>query len=219
MVKANVFFGTRPTTQLAALDLTEEDLRGAIQQGLDYFADCTGFDPPSGPGFMMWAKANARLRESLAARGWTPNDDYNYPTCIHPSGEWAITVVSGDANTGRPYDPASKWPKGRATRRVVRQNRDQLSLSDLDPVEFPPLPAVAIDRESMFTWMLLYYLDEDTHEVRMELSLPEGFDEARRVSQWNQRYPLTALAYQSHPEVAQATDESYEAPVERRAQL
>src|SRR4051812_10109470 len=83
-------------TRLAALGLSEEQMRHAIDRGVAERRSCTRFDPPSYPGIVQWARTHRALRESLVPDGWEANDAGNFSTVISPDQLSAITISTGN---------------------------------------------------------------------------------------------------------------------------
>ncbi len=172
-------------TRLAGLDLGEADLVRAVQDAFAEAFDCTTHDPPSMAGFIAWGKTVRYLRDRLVPRGWTPANDRNYSTVVHPTGSIAIAVASGDANTGvASRVPSTQYEKGPATTDAVLTN--QMTLGDLVP-SFPVHPSATQ------TWLLLHHFDETNEEIRMELSLPDGISEGGHVTSWRERLLLSPV--------------------------
>src|SRR2546425_1120326 len=86
--------------RLALLDLNEDLLQEVIAYGMRYVLECTENDPAGTAGYLAWAKINRALRDKLLPRGWTKNNDQNYPRTAHPSRGFSIAVVGGDVSTG-----------------------------------------------------------------------------------------------------------------------
>lgn len=173
-------------SRLADLGLEEDDLWAAIQFGVAEASRSTDSEPTNAPGFIRWAKTTGKLRELLTIRGWTRRDEANYPTALGPDGKVAVAVVSGDANTGTEHDPQSRQPHGSATEHVI--NRNQLQFADFHPT-MPRPDHQGADQ----TWCLVYYEDEETGEVRAELSIPIRMNADGRVGGqggWQERLIL-----------------------------
>lgn len=175
------------TTRLHALGLDEERILEAVRRGLTARQTCTPFDPPSFPGYLQWAQTHRALRELLVGRGWTPDDSRNFSRVVSPDATVAITVATGDENTGTIglNEPHTKYPKGSQTDLAIEVNVEQLTIWPTDVA--PP----AGRRSRQATWMLL--VATTRHEVRSELSCPSGQDESGRVVAWSDRIPLPPI--------------------------
>lgn len=151
-------------------------------------------DPPSFHGVTAWARGLRGLREILSNSGWTKDDSGNYSTVVSPDKSLAITVATGDKETGV-YDPARplaspkfKHPKNNMTRAAVNRNAVVLYL-------FPEMAADARAEaeeqeaaEKRITWMLLKRREGD--KVFAELSLASKFSDGGQVSWWEHRIIL-----------------------------
>ena len=118
-------------TQLAALGMTEECVREAVEAGVADRRGCTPFDPPCFRGVKQWATTIRTLRELLAPKQWTSEDPANFSVVVSPDRAVAIAVTSGDCRTGiaGTPEPATKYPKGAKAEAAVRKN-SQLPLWD-----------------------------------------------------------------------------------------
>ena len=179
--------------RLAALGLTEAVLRDALMNGLQHASACTRHDPPTMAGNLVWGKTNRHMRDVLVTDGWLANNTRNYPTTVHPEGNWQIAVSSGDEGTGvkrlsRP--PRTKNPKGPATKEAAERNSKQM-------VMFPELdePLSPLEETTpAHTWVLLYHLDRHRKLLRCELSLPKSVGIDGRIDDWLDRLILRPIS-------------------------
>jgi hypothetical protein len=179
--------------ELAVLGLTPEILYESIEFGESYRALCTPNDPPSFHGVTAWARSLRGLRESLSHLGWTKDDTGNYSTVVNPDKSLAISVATGDKETGI-YDPGRplaspklKHPKGSMTQAAVALNRVVLYLFEDMAAD---AKAKADEQEAAanrITWILLKRRERDT--VFAELSLASKLD-GGQVSLWEHRIIL-----------------------------
>lgn len=180
--------------RLFELGLEERTVEEAVIRGLSARQTCTPFHPPSFPGTTQWAETHAAIRQLLAPAGWTPCDRRNYSRVLSPNERIAITVATGDLHTGNIglSEPATRYPKGPATRDAVEDN--QLSLLPLVPAEDPDA-----DEESIVaqTWILL--LSTDDQELTYELSLPAEQDGEGRVVAWSERIIFSPIEIAALP--------------------
>lgn len=167
--------------RLFELGLEERTIEEAVIRGLSARQTCTPFHPPSFPGTTQWAETHAALRQLLAPAAWTPCDRRNYSRVLSPNERIAITVATGDLHTGDVglFEPATRYPKGPATRDAVEDN--QLSLLPLVPAEDPDADETTVAQ----TWILLLATDEQ--DLVYELSLPAEQDGEGRVVAWSER--------------------------------
>ena len=182
----NVYLGFAEVDErLNELDLKRAVLLEAVYFGATYAAECTGHDPSSMAGLLLWGKTVRKLRDLLILSGWNASNKGNFPLTVHPGGGWAIGVASGDEYTGIPDEtPSTRYDRGPATRRVVHGN--QLSFAALSS-DFAELDA-ALTKQ---TWFLLHYRDEDADEIRIELSLAAEMTPDNFVTRWAERIILT----------------------------
>jgi hypothetical protein len=198
--------------RLAELGLNIEVLLEAISNGAQHASSCTANDPLMLPSTLFWGKAVRDLRDTLVPLGWRVDNTRNFPTIVHPSGQWAVGVCSGDENTGRPgISPHSRNPKGTVTKDITDQN--QMSFTEIAPDFMPPMASPPSPKS---TWLLLFHSDRTTHEIRSELSLPVEMNAAGRVVEWNQRLILPSIP--GHQAIViEDHNEEIDFDVERRA--
>lgn len=204
---------TAVAARLDVLGIPAQILKGAALSGQEAGNTCTEHDPPNFKGFLAWARTVRRLRDELAPRGWTPSNTRGYATTMNPNETLAIAVASGDGGTGlSDREPSTRSTKGPATVAAVAQN--QLALF-VDPSEAPP----RVDPEqaaSIQTWLLLFHLEEDGEEIRLELSLPEGLDEEGYVVSWRERIVLEPIPFGYEAPVTEEPAQEIDIAVERR---
>lgn len=171
--------------RLAELGLSAELVERVVRQADAEASTCTALDPPILEGLTRWGRTTRFLREELIPAGWGYDNPRNLARTIHPSGEFAIVVTSGDELTGlagqfgqADVRPATKYPKGYATVRAVEHN-EQLTL-DFGDLELP-------DDDALWTWFLMFHVDEEG--FRVELSLPDAIVDGR-ITSWTERIIL-----------------------------
>lgn len=184
--------------RLADLDLSVHTIDVALRTADAATHACSPLDPPIMEGLTRWGLTTRYLREELVAAGWSFDNPRNLARTIHPSGDFAVVVTTGDESTGLPdRTPGPKHPKGYATELAVLGN-GQLAL-ELGPL----LPTVrqgrAIHASPPLTWFLLFYADVDS--FRTEVSLPECFAEGR-ITKWAERILLPPIPRAPRPAVA-----------------
>jgi hypothetical protein len=171
---------------LARLGLTAAPLTQAIQHGHLARCSCTANDAPNAPGYYQWNATLRGLREGLVVHDWSRCDDGNYATIVSPDGSIAISVASGNIDTGSPAaNPCTRSSKGPNTAAAVHINAAQL---ELFPRSSPP--PVHDGNETRATWLLLFYTD--AKEIRSELSLPVSIDAEGNIMAWKERIILPA---------------------------
>lgn len=183
----------RAVTRLDELGLDVELIERVVRRADAEASMCTELDPPIMEGMTRWARTTRFLREELVPRGWAYDNPRNLARTIHPSGEFALVVATGDEFTGVPdVQPSTKYRKGEATVAAVSLNV-QLAF------DFPGFGDAEDDDDggdhALLTWFLLFYPDE--HEFRAEVSLPDGITDGR-ICSWAERIILPT--YRREPE-------------------
>lgn len=199
------------TGRLAALGVQEAVLRDAVQFGITQGFTCTHHDPPNLAGILAWGRTVRALRDTLVPQGWGISNARNYPTVVHPQDEWSLAVASGDSGTGVPdQTPSTRSAKGPVTENAVRRN--QTSFADID-ASFPRVEVVGPQQ----TWVLLFFVDGETDEVRLELSLPRAMTADGYIISWHERIILRPLPLGYEPPASEETEE-IDLSIERRGE-
>jgi hypothetical protein len=103
----------------------------------------------------------------------------------------AICVNTGDEDTGRKNGaPCTSSAKGPRTRSAVLENLGQEVLF-VDAL--PSSESVSASGRAM--WILLFYRDKKTREVRCELSCPINISTEGYVDGWKERIILTPTPF------------------------
>lgn len=173
---------------LARMGLSDSPLLTAAMQGYLARANCTANHPPLFPSFVAWGETVRTLREQLVPLGWLRSDERNYSRTVHPDGDIAIAVATGNEATGSAHEtPVTKSVKGPSTIDAVEINRQQAWLPGMEP-EF----ASGDDDEiKTTTWLLLIH--HASNEIRCELSLPFEIGSDGRINGWRERIILGAI--------------------------
>ena len=109
--------------RLASLDLSTELIAQALRRADAESDTCTALDPPILEGLLRWARATRFLREALLPAGWSQDNPRNLARTIHPSGEFAIVLATGDEWTGRAeYQAGPRHARGYATEQAIYAN-------------------------------------------------------------------------------------------------
>ena len=169
------------------LGLTEPLLRRAVETGLRHYQRATPFHPRTHGGCNAWGEIVAVVRQMLKVKGWSPLDLRGLPMACHGEAGISIVVTSGDKNTGiREGEPSSRNPKGEATNNYVSHNLDLFT---------DPITEKTDDSLNNKTWVLLYYFDFKTKEVRFELSLPLNLSPNGYFNKWLERHIFEPVAF------------------------
>lgn len=180
--------GTDARRRLEELDLETEWLLEAARRGMAAAASCTANHPAVLSGILGWGETICALRDRLLPEGWRRLDEGNLPLTVNEAGTIALTVATGDEETGRPDgNPCTKSKKGPRVASAVANNQLQLF-----PVAVHLRPDDATGR---VTWLLLIHRDRAARELRAELSRPVSMGEDGRVAAWSERIMLGAVPY------------------------
>lgn len=159
-------------------------LTEALQAGYVGRNSRTANDAPNAAGFYQWNDTLRSLRENMASRGWSRNDDGNWPRTVHPDDRLAIAVSTGNQNTGRiDATPSTSRAKGPRTAYAVDVNQTWL------PGFEPKKPVV--EEADYPTWFLMFHREK--LELRSELSLPIEMGDDGHVNAWRERIILPTL--------------------------
>lgn len=174
---------------LSVADLA--DVANAIFRG---FADVDSLHPKGFNGTNGWAKGTAAIRSILIPRGWLPADPQNQPRISSTDRRISITVSSGNSDTGvAERTPSTRNDKGSQTAVSVHHNAFQGLLFAVETMDDAPLNTGSASDGAL--WMVLYYIDLDAREVRMELSLPNNMSVDDKVNGWAIRYILPPMSF------------------------
>jgi hypothetical protein len=192
MQKFNVFSQPEDVNnRLAQLGLKAVTLREAVQRGFASWASCTMNHPTNYPGISFWANTTAALRELLHTDGWKRRDDGNLPLTVDAEGRVSVIVSTGDEYTGLPdLTPSTRSSKGPRTVSVVTINAQQMPLFD-----FKGHPEIVKQGEERLTWILLFYRDKTSNDVRCELSCPVKINEDGQIDAWAERIILPSIPF------------------------
>ncbi|MGW3643202.1 hypothetical protein [Streptomyces sp. NPDC005166] len=179
--------GVSAVQRLERLDLTPLALHKALAGGSADARMCTEMDAPGMAGYAFWSRSNRALREHLARVGWTYSNSQSILRCIHPSGAFAITAVSGSGSVGDESADFSgsvrtKNPKGSAIAKLVQRNHEQIPLFSL------AAPHDEGEANDIPTWFLLY--KSSKNGLTFELSLPVDMH-GKNVDTWRERIILS----------------------------
>lgn len=177
-------------SRLPELGLSLEVVAATLAAADRAAAACSDLDPPILEGLLRWGRATRALREQLIPVGWTYDNPNNLARTIHPSGEFAVVVATGDEGTGLPSSGAGpRHSRGYATEQAIHAN-GQLTFEFEALVRLTATAGRSGGLGHLQTWFLLYHPTPDGH--RAELSLPQGFDRGR-ITEWTERILLPVL--------------------------
>lgn len=183
--------------RLFELGIDEQALATIAHRGLAARRACTPFDPPSYPGVHQWAQMHRAARELLAVRGWAPDDSRNFSRVVRSDGAVALTIATGDENTGLHSEPGvpqptTKYPKGTETDLAITVNRQLRLWHEAGDLSID----VDTERPRRQTWWLLFA--QVATELRFELSLPAGQDDRGHIHSWTERIIFEPISLESY---------------------
>ncbi|MGS0687120.1 hypothetical protein ACVBEQ_18575 [Nakamurella sp. GG22] len=181
--------GVSGPERLSRLGISIEAVTRSLRRADAAGDDWSPLDPPILHGLLRWARTTRYLREELVPAGWSFDNPRNLARTIHPSGEFAIVVATGDDQTGRPDAVAApRHPRGYATEQAVNAN-NQLTF-DFGLLLQAARAETGSPIGGIRTWLLLFATDEEFFHV--ELSLPETYDDGR-ITSWTERILLPPI--------------------------
>jgi hypothetical protein len=192
-MRTNVFSKPEASRdRLAELGLDSLIFAQAIQRGQAIAAGYTPNHPAICRGISQWGEIVAAIREQLVPRGWTRMDQDNLPLTVNPTRTIALSVSTGDENTGiADANPSTRSTKGPRTADAVIINALQLNLFGNVPLK----PEELKESNGVMTWILLFHRDVTAQETRFELSRPVKMDSDGHVEVWVERIILPALPF------------------------
>ncbi|WP_331737086.1 hypothetical protein OG520_45225 (plasmid) [Streptomyces sp. NBC_00984] len=185
--------------RLKQLGVSKELFEEALDWASTQANMCTDFDAPAMPGITFWSRSNRYLAECLTDQKkqnpvWKYTRRDSILRVVHPSGNHAITAISGSGGVGDlDCTVRSKNPKGRVMAQLVENNMKyerggQGVFSSRDEVEFGG------ELGSMPLWFLLYERN-DEGMLSAELSLPVKMEgQYVNENEWSERLPLFTRA-------------------------
>ena len=109
--------------RLPAFGLTVDVVASALGAADRESAHCSDLDPPILEGLLRWGRATRALREQLVPNGWAYDNPNNLARTIHPSGDFAVVLATGDEGTGLPGSGAGpRHARGSATEQAIHAN-------------------------------------------------------------------------------------------------
>lgn len=176
--------------RLRQLGLADEELTAAVEVGQFSAANCTANNPSLQKAIVAWGDTIRALREVKIPQGWQRYDEaHQQPLVLNPKGTLAITAAAGDEYTGiKERNPATKSSKGSLTESAIKSNSLKYTL--WGDIRKP---------NTRETWILLYYRDKVTLEIRSELSLPVDMNSEKQVDRWSERIILSVIPYSGIP--------------------
>lgn len=200
-ISSLVKIGTDARRRLEELGLDSEALLDVARRGMAAAAGCTQNHPAVLSGILGWGETICALREYLIPEGWNRLDEANLPLTVNSDETVALTVATGDEDTGRPEgSPCTKSKKGPRVATAVAVNQLQL---------FPiPVHLRQDEVAGRATWLLLIHRDRAARELRTELSRPVNMGEDGRVDGWSERIILGSVPFDEQFNVRPASPDT-----------
>ena len=171
-----------------------------LHRGLVYLANLTEHDPVATKGMGVWGAMVRGLGETGKPLKWSKRERNLLPLLVHPEGKLAISVQSGDANTGlRPQrrpSPRNRCPIEGDTRKMTRKLIEDNSALIGRQGHFSQMTD-EWESPSLLTYFLLHWIDPDFEHVQAEVSLAAHLGKDGFVDTWQERLILTAPEGQS----------------------
>ncbi|WP_143512565.1 hypothetical protein [Vreelandella utahensis] len=181
---------------LARLGLTLQELESVPQAAYRAFSATSELHPLTFPGSAAWSDAVQALRAQLLTKGWEPKDVNNQPRVISDDQQFAITVSSGNPDTGIRFRcPQTRGVKGTQTRLGIATNA-QSDLFETEKADQIRRELESTGERSEF-WILLFYIDFSTKEIRWELSRPINIALNGKINDWAERIIMPPMAFET----------------------
>jgi hypothetical protein len=185
---------------LAKLKIKASTLKTAVERSFFAFAACTPNFPRNFPGIASWANGICGMADELASEGWRFSTERGQPLIINGDESVAITVATGDGNTGinGSKQPCTKAGKGKTTVEAVIANT----------FLFPEMEKDAKAKIEQFQkrslWILLMHRNIAAGKVYCELSRPITMEYKkgkrqikRRIIGWSERIILEPVDFEA----------------------
>jgi hypothetical protein len=188
--------------ELSLLGLKPEFFETSVSYGEANRAACSAFDPRIFWGTTAWARTLRRLREVLTKLGWKSDNERNFEIVISPDRTFAISVATGDRETGKfnpPHEPKVKNPKGIMYKTAISVNT---WLFEDMATDARRKTARLLEVQKRVLWIFLIHRDGDI--VYSELSLPRKFTDGH-IDGWKHRIILPP---QEVPPLNEGVDDS-----------
>ena len=201
--RARVITGAAAEQELHAMSLIPSNLTRSCVEGLQSAViSHSSFEPVIAFGISIWSKIVGALRKQLNEEDWKHHDIANAPRSVSPDGSMAIAAVGGDSQTAHANgNPRNARLKGPRFANEIESNAAKSSAPRYTQCRLNLGPG---DEDTVFanlqTWVLLYFWDRASNELRLELSLPIECDKGF-VTQWETRIILPAQDLSGYTEL------------------
>lgn len=174
--------------------LSLENMQGVASAIYSAFSGVSTLHPKGFRGTKAWADGTHALRSVLIPIGWHPEDPQGQPRIVSKDQKLAITVSSGNYDTGNPDPdvmPKTRNDKGDQTAKSVDYNSRQMLLFPTDEASIP----VIADANGQALWIFLYFIDLKQRQIRFELSKPTNMSETNKIDSWVLRLIMPPLSF------------------------
>ncbi len=163
--------------------------RGGAHRGGSRIGRLHGPRPADPRGSAALGPRDESLSRATDPAGWTFDNPSNLARTIHPSGDFAVVLATGDEGTGLPGSGAGpRHSRGYATEQAIHAN-GQLAF-EFDALVRLTAAGRAAGVGHLQTWFLLYHPTPEC--FRAEVSLPRDFERGR-ITRWAERILLPPL--------------------------
>lgn len=186
--------------ELNEIGLDKQSLIEICEKILAGAAQTTENDAITASGQYGYLAGVRATREELRQKGWKKTRRGNLELTSYSSKDIHLLVSSGDKHTGNPdFLPRTKNQKGSQTKQIVYQNaRCPFLFPDFMNKQLQRIQHKQDKQDFGQTWFLLYHLDKENEEMRVEVSLPISFDDNElKVSGWIKRIILDSIKFDS----------------------
>lgn len=203
---------------LAQRDIYVDLLANGVRVGHAQRQNCSKFYPVTAAGYYQWSETNAEIRRSFCAEGgWTLDDTDNRPMLVNSEHQIRFVAAGGNSATGLTIDtPDVANTKGKATIDSVNAKNGLSSTDGLFDLEQVSTDATKLPPQG--EWLLLYFHDEHTEELRCEFSQPSALTGDGEVYAWSVRVLLEAIRLDSaniQPDLFSSEDDGIDFNISR----
>jgi hypothetical protein len=198
--------------QLARIfGLTDAPFREAVAHAWLEWASATEFDPPAGPGSLLWIHTVRHERRLLARKAWRKDNSDGLACSVSPNGRMAIAVETGDKLTGTTIygkSPRTNSMKGHQLMEMLRDNRATLHQGDFFTGYAEP---ATVGTDAPLLWVHLIH--QAGGDVLHEVSLPVVANKHNRIVGWKTRIVLPRWRGGSSEPVVRGIPDAAEEPI------
>lgn len=147
-------------------------------------------------GLYAYLSGVRAIRDILTPQGFNFSSQNNIESTYRPTDKFKIIISSGCPETGKDKGtPKTKNPKGAQMKKMLRRDPRQ-----------GLIPGIVLNLTPENIWILLFHVDIENEEFRMELSQPLQMEingEKERVDRWNKRIIFPPIKVNPEPIIPQ----------------